>query len=163
MVSERRQSQNTISLHFPAHDACLLVCVATGGWNSGFSGQTQGEDSVWLCEDSLKGLECGPGCNWGVCAGQSPGPSCEGRGRPHHSSVFTGECRQSAQTSALSSCVGNLPELVHSQSSEGWSSWRRGNIPKVILCNHRHLGTQTRQRHYQKTKKLQASIFDKYS
>ena len=36
-----------------------------GCWNSGFIGQTWGEDSVWLHGDRLKGWECGLGWNWG--------------------------------------------------------------------------------------------------
>lgn len=42
-----------------------LRCTVTGCWLSGFSGQAQWKDSVWLCRDSLKVLECGLGSSWG--------------------------------------------------------------------------------------------------
>ena len=40
------------------HQMCIhLVRAGAGCWNSGFRGQTQGEDWGWLHGDSLKGLE----------------------------------------------------------------------------------------------------------
>ena len=52
------------SLHTPAWDMYLPVYASAGCWNPGFSGQTQGQDSVWLCRDSPKDLECGLSHNW---------------------------------------------------------------------------------------------------
>lgn len=45
----------------PERSTCW-VCTVMGCWNLGFSRQTWGEDSVWLCGESA-GKECGSGYN----------------------------------------------------------------------------------------------------
>lgn len=50
--------------HFLGWDTYLQMCIVSGCWNSGFSGQIWGEGLVWLHRNSPYVLECGPGCNW---------------------------------------------------------------------------------------------------
>ena len=50
------------SLHFPAHEAFLLVDAVGRQQNSCFSGRTQLEALVWLCGESLDYSLC---CNYG--------------------------------------------------------------------------------------------------
>ena len=65
---ETPQMVQAVLPHFWAQDTCLLVWAATGCWNLGFRGQTQGWDVVWLWGNSPKGLEYGQAeqrvCTW---------------------------------------------------------------------------------------------------
>ena len=62
---------------------------------------------------------------------------------------------------SLGNSTKHTKKNLHQSSSTLPKDWRGRNNPKVILWNHHHPDTKTRQRHYQK-RKLQANIFDAY-
>ena len=53
----------------PQPKMSICWCMQGLGAETGFRGQSLGEDWGWKCGDSLKGLECGPSHNRG-CAGR---------------------------------------------------------------------------------------------
>lgn len=51
-------------IELPFHCPATAGLHSAGCGNSGFSGQTWGEDLVWLCRNIQKSLECGLGYKW---------------------------------------------------------------------------------------------------
>ena len=115
-------------LHSPAWDMHLLVCAGAGCWNSGFRGQTWGEDWGWLCGDSPKRLECGPGHNlgyaqdWAQVCHRSPIVNAHAKGEKglcHSSLIFLIAHSRHNSTSTSSGSLQVLA-VAHTQR-QGWN------------------------------------------
>ena len=59
---------------------CACWCAQRLGAGTGFSRETQGEDSVWLHRHSMKGLKYGLGYNWDCLQQWSPNFLAPGTG-----------------------------------------------------------------------------------
>ena len=129
----------------PARVMHLLVCTVAGCGNSSFSGQTRGEDLIWLHGDSPKGLECGQAATGDVCRTEPRSAigaplSMHVKGewlvppqQPQHAQSRRGSTtRSSESTQALAVCPHVEVGLKSEPIPHGCTTWKAGLKSELI-------------------------------